>query len=355
MGDLVNKFAWSATRAKALAECARLYWFLYYGSWGGWRAPPESPPAQLYLLKKLDTRWAWSGHVTHALIGEAVKKLLKGHDVSEAEQLERAHQTMRRDFKMSRDRAVSKAPAKKLRILAGQAFFGLLEHELRLEVPDSEWRAAWERTEAQLRWWHRSSWPDDLRAMAAVEPSPVLFTDDGNFEANRFAFDDTHVLSSPDFAFIGPEGDSVAVDWKGGKPRHEHVAQVTGYGAQLGERFGAPPERVRSLLVYLGRGEVEQQLDAARLDDWREKTRASIAAMRELLVDPAKNRPKPIEAFAMTRDEGKCRFCAFRRRCDRFDGTDAGDRPAEDVGLRLEAPATVDPMTPPEEYPPGHS
>lgn len=329
MAEITNRFAWSASRGKSLDECARQYFFTYYGSWNGWRAPAESPPAQLYLLKKLDSRWAWSGHVAHAVIGDAVKQLIKGRDVSEAEQLERAHETMRRDFQLSRARARGRLPARTLRTLAGQKFYGLLEHELGTPVSDDDWRAIWLRTESQLRWWFRSSWPEDLKSMAKIDPSPVLLTDDGNFDVNRFAFDDTHVLSSPDLAFMAPDGDSVAVDWKGGRPRHEHVAQVTGYGAQLGERFGAPPERVTSLIVYLGRGEVEQQLSPVLLGDWREKVRGSIRRMRELLADPAANKPKPIEAFPMTSDAGKCKWCAFRRRCDRFDSTDPGEKPAD--------------------------
>lgn len=330
MGELTNVFSWSASRGKTLDECARKYFFTYYGSWNGWRAPADSPPAQLYLLKKLDSRWAWSGHVAHAIIGDAVKQLLKGREVSEAEQLERAHETMRSDFRLSVQRARARAPAKALRTLAGQKFFGLLEHELGLRVSDDDWRAIWLRTESQLKWWFRSSWPADVSAMGLMgeDGDPVLFTDDGDFQKNRFDFGDTHVLSSPDLAFIEPDGTAVAVDWKGGRPDHSHVAQVTGYGEQLLQRFGAPPERTKTLLVYLGRGEVEQPLRADLLDDWKAKTAASIGRMRELLAKPAENRPKPIEAFAMTRDEGKCRFCQYRRRCDRFDGTDAGEAPA---------------------------
>lgn len=333
MAELTNVFAWSASRGKSLEECARQYFFTYYGSWNGWRAPAESPPAQLYLLKKLDTRWAWSGHVAHAVIGDAVKALLKGRDVSEAEQLERAHATMRRDFNLSRDRARARAPAKALRTLAGQKFFGLLEHELGLPVSDDEWRAIWKRTESQLQWWFRSHWPSTLASFGDEGPGAgaVVFTDDGDFSKNRFAFDDTHVLSAPDLAFLAPNGDAVAVDWKGGKPRHEHVAQVTGYGEQLGHSIGAPPDRVTTLLVYLGRGEVEEQLNAEKLEDWRGKVRRSISSMRSLLADPATNKPKPIEAFPLTSDVGRCRFCAFRRRCDRFNPGDAGDEKPADV------------------------
>lgn len=321
MAQLENRFAWSASRGKTLDDCHRRYFNTYYGSWNGWRAPPDSPPAQLYLLKKMDSRFAWSGHVAHATISKAVDQLLKGKTPSEAEALEEAHELMRDQWKASAARAKAKAPAKALRQFNGWKFYGLLEHELGLQVADDEWRRIWLRTEAQLRWWFRSDWP---RLIGALPRDAVLLTDEGDFDRNRFAFDDTHVLSSPDFAFLGANGEAIAVDWKGGRPDGAHVNQVTGYGQQLLERFGAPIERTRLVLVYLGRGDVDQQLSPERAEAWQTSTRASIRTMRELLVDPAKNQAKPVEAFAMTRDRDKCRFCCFRRRCGREEGADHG-------------------------------
>lgn len=331
--QLENVFAWSASRGKTIAECKRKYFNTYYGSWGGWHAPAESPPAQLYLLKKLDSRWAWSGHVAHAFVGRTVEQLLKGRDVAEAETLEEARHLMRGQFSASRARARERAPAKALQQFNGWKFYGLLEHELGTLVTDDEWRRIWSRTELALRWWFRSDWPALIRSLPR---EAVLLTDDGDFAKNRFAFDDTHVLSSPDFAFMASNGDAIAVDWKAGRPDSSHVTQLTGYGEQLLDRFGAPYERTELALVYLGRGDVTQRLDADRAGAWREQTRASIATMRELLDDPAKNKPRPVEYFPMTNDRDRCRFCQYRKRCGRVEGGDSGAEVPEDVAPPIE-------------------
>lgn len=318
---LENVFAWSASRGKTLDECKRKYFNTYYGSWGGWSAPIDSPAAQLYLLKKLDSRWAWSGHVSHAFIGRAVDQLLKGRDVSEAETIEEARLLMRGQLRASRHRAAAREPAKSLQQFNGWKFYGLLEHELRTPVSDDEWRNIWSRTEVALRWWFRSDWPALIKSLPR---DAVLLTDDGDFTKNRFALGDTHVLSSPDFAFMASNGDAIAVDWKAGRPDPSHLAQVTGYGDQLLERFGAPHERTELVLVYLGRGEQQQRLDAPQAEAWRESTRSSIATMRQLLADPATNKPRDLEAFPLTSERGRCRFCQYRVRCGRVEGGDSG-------------------------------
>ena len=72
MADLQNEFSWSKSRHEKFSECRRAYFYTYYGSWGGWDAPAGSPVRELYVLKKLSSRWQWAGSVVH----DALKQLL---------------------------------------------------------------------------------------------------------------------------------------------------------------------------------------------------------------------------------------------------------------------------------------
>src|SRR5512146_2297450 len=72
MADLQNEFSWSKSRHEKFVECRRAYYYAYYGSWGGWEAAPGSPVRELYVLKKLSSRWQWAGSVVH----DALKQML---------------------------------------------------------------------------------------------------------------------------------------------------------------------------------------------------------------------------------------------------------------------------------------
>ena len=73
MADLQNEFSWSTSRHEKFVECRRAYYYAYYGSWGGWEAAPGSSVRELYVLKKLSSRWQWAGSVVH----EAIRQLLE--------------------------------------------------------------------------------------------------------------------------------------------------------------------------------------------------------------------------------------------------------------------------------------
>ena len=77
----------------------------------------------------------------------------------------------------------------------------------------------------------------------------------------------------------------------------------------------APVSELHNVIVYLKEGTVKSSTpDAALLDGARETIRASIADMRALLADSARNIARK-EDFAMTPDRRACRSCFFRELC----------------------------------------
>lgn len=296
---LKNAFSWSKSRHGKFSECRRLYWFHYYGSWGGWdvqRAPPEV--RERYILKNLSTRQQWAGSVVHAFIGEALEQIRRGARPTFEAVRRRAHETMRRQFSASRKGAYRINPKRHP---------GLVEHELKLDVPDDEWRKNWENAALSLQRFFEAGWPDRARALAPGDWLPVDAID-------SFLLDGIKVFAAPDFA-LREDGRLVLVDWKTGHPRDEDRDQVQGYALFAASKWRIPAERIVARLVYLGAGqEIDVAVDEGALDAFRAHFRASVDEMKSCLRDPALNEADMAD-FPRTGRGERCRLCAFGRLC----------------------------------------
>ena len=299
--ELTNDFSWSKSRHGKFQECLRLYWFHYYGSWGGWKDDAPAEVRQAYVLKNLSTRQQWAGHVVHEHIAFALSLARHGEPPPLPVLVERAHERMREGFSQSRKRAYWARP---------KWTVGLVEHEYLETVSDEEWRANWQNAASCLTRFYGSGWLAKARALEAGDWLPID-------EIGSFVLDGVKVFAGPDFAFKSADG-AVLVDWKTGAPRAEDRDQVLGYALYAHDRWGVPVQKVVARLVYLGQGEEQDvKVDPAALEGFLAHFRASVAGMREKLRDPAAN-VAAREDFPMTEDLVRCRGCAFRRLCGRL-------------------------------------
>ena len=298
-GVLKNVFSWSKSRHGKFTDCRRLYWFHYYGSWGGWdvqRAPPEV--RERYILKNLSTRQQWAGSVVHAAIGEALEQIRGGARPTLDAVRRRTHELMRAQFRASRQGAYRLNPKRNP---------GLVEHELKLAVPDDEWRRNWENAALSLQRFFEAGWPERARALAPGDWLPVDAVD-------SFLLDGIKVFAAPDFALR--EGKKlILVDWKTGQPREEDRDQVQGYALFAADKWQVPPENIVARLVYLGAGqEIDVDVAAGALDAFRAHFRASVEAMKACLRNPEANEAEMAD-FPCAEARERCRFCAFARLC----------------------------------------
>jgi hypothetical protein len=298
--ELVNELTWSKSRHGKFEECRRLYWFHYYGSWGGWEASAPPRIREAYVLKNLSTRQQWAGKVVHDTIAYALSMARAG-DAPEIEQLvKRARTRMRDDFRRSR---AGEYRARPKRVV------GLVEHELKIPIPDSEWKANWDVAETCLRRFHASTWLAKARQLQAADWLPID-------EIDSFLLDGIRVFAGPDFAFR-EGGSTVLVDWKTGRQRDEDHEQVKGYALFAAAKWNAAPEQVIGRLVYLGAGqEVDVNVTPDALEGFRAFFRQSVAGMKALLRDPEHNVAVE-EDFPQTAEPGRCRSCAFQKLCGR--------------------------------------
>ena len=51
-----NEFSWSVSRDSTFRKCHRMYYYQYYGSWGGWESDADDITRTVYILKHLQNR-----------------------------------------------------------------------------------------------------------------------------------------------------------------------------------------------------------------------------------------------------------------------------------------------------------
>jgi len=76
----INEFSWSYSRHKNFVSCKRKYYYLYYGSWGGWEAGTAEEVRKLYQLKKMTNLPMLVGDVVHRTINHSLGRLSGGSE-----------------------------------------------------------------------------------------------------------------------------------------------------------------------------------------------------------------------------------------------------------------------------------
>lgn len=293
---LENRFSWSKSRHEKFDACLRQYYYQYYGSWGGWERNASPEVRELYLLKKLTNRHAWSGTAVHDAIKRILSLLRDGHEVEVERIVSTVRASMRAQFRQSRDGDYRRRKA-----------FGLREHEYEEDVSNEEWKENWEAVERCLRAFFDSRWPGLARSLPADAWLPID-------ELGSFDHRGIPVYAAPDFAYR-TEGGVALVDWKTGKMRASDKDQLLGYALYAHATWDVPLERIACRVVYLPEmEEVEVVVDDASIGAFVRSMEASIESMRARLEDPAANLAR-IANFPRTENSATCAHCVFRRPC----------------------------------------
>jgi CRISPR/Cas system-associated exonuclease Cas4 (RecB family) len=305
MAELVNSFSWSKSRHEKFAECRRLYYFTYYGAWGGWKGDAPPLARELYLLKKLSNRFQWAGNVVHDTIRDALTQARGGVTPSHERMAQQMLLRMRTDFRGSREKRYRSTEPYTKKAL------GLLEHEYEENVVDTEWKRNADNALASLKNFFEGPY---LARARTLRPEQWLAID----ELDAFELQGVKVFAAPDFAYREDDGSAVVVDWKTGRPREGESEQVQGYVLFAKHKWGVEPDRTQAKLVYLGSGEERVvQVDEAALQRFVDHFQQSVTGMHALLTEPVKNQPREIDLFPLTDERARCGTCAFRRVCGR--------------------------------------
>ncbi|HTL70619.1 MAG TPA: PD-(D/E)XK nuclease family protein [Candidatus Eisenbacteria bacterium] len=313
MAVLENVFSWSKSRDEQFRECQRKYYYDKYASWGGWdrNAPKEARTA--YVLKNLKNRWAWKGETVHHVIETVLKTMRSGRAMPLEEGLGALTETMRRDFRSSKAKKNWDDPKRNL---------GLFEHEYDKPVGDPVWKKIHDESAECLRNFYSSAF---FRELEADDKKDWLVIED----LEEFNFEGAKIYVKLDFA-RRKNGAIEIYDWKTGKNDSEAASvQMGAYALYAIGKWGVPLESLRAYLFNLGSpspSPQEQALTPELLASTKKVMAASIAGMRELLADPAKNIPKPAGVFQFAAEERFCNTCNFYRICEKFAGATGASR-----------------------------
>jgi hypothetical protein len=309
MAQLQNEFSWSKSRHEKFEDCRRAYFFAYYGSWGGWEAPAGSQVRELYVLKKLSSRWQWAGSLVHDALKRALSRAKGTGELPPLEKvLEQVRAKARAEWAGSREKSYWREASR---------IVGLVEHEYGEAVGDADWKRLYEQVvDGSLRAFWASPVLEEIRRT----PRERWLTVD---ELDAWDFEGTKIWVAIDFAYQDAEGRVHVLDWKTGKERGVDHVQVGTYALYAQRKWSVATDAVVGGLVYLvGNGlpageRVTVAADAAALDACTTAMRTSIGAMKATLADPAKNVARE-EAFPRLEERERCRRCPFRRPCGRL-------------------------------------
>jgi len=309
MADLQNEFSWSKSRHEKFQECRRAYYLAYYGSWGGWQAAHGTPVRELYVLKKLSSRWQWAGSLVHDALKRALSRAKGAGELPALERvLEQTRAKARAEWSGSREKSYWREPSR---------IVGLVEHEYGEPVADADWKRLYEQViDGSLRAFYASPVLEEIRRT----PREKWLTVD---ELDSWTFEGTKIWVAVDFAYRDDDGRVHILDWKTGKERGVDHVQVGTYALYAKQKWNVPTEAVVGGLVYLvgngaaGGERLSVAADDAALASCTDAMRTSIAAMKATLADPTRNLARE-EAFPRIEAREGCRRCPFRRPCGRL-------------------------------------
>ncbi len=301
MGVFENKFSWSKSRDEKFRECPRQYYYHHYGAWGGWDASAPAMTRELYILKNLKSRHMWVGEIVHHMIENALKAYVQTQKMDLEKMLHDMTARMRSEFRESRDKNYRKV----------KKAVGLFEHEYDTKIPDSKWVEIHETAKRCLTNFGNVIFP------RLVKPVPVQ-----NWKLietlQEFDFEGTLIYVKIDFAFIDEAGLKI-VDWKTGKTEDvDNQIQLDCYGLFSRDHFKLPATSIQTIEcnVNIVKENVHQMIEA-KMDFAKHYLRNSIAGMKRVLKDEAKNIAEE-KSFPFTENEMTCRYCNFKKVCAKW-------------------------------------
>jgi hypothetical protein len=279
-----------------------MYYYRYYGSWGGWENDADEKTRITYILGKLITRQMWAGQKVH----EGIKNILEGiQNNNESISLQNISDniigTMREEFKDSRRGRYLKEPKT----------CALFEHEYNVDLPKCEWENTANHVVGCLKTFFDSN---VFKLICNIPHKQWLEIE----KFSKFRLGDISIYVKPDFAFKTGEN-TIIYDWKTGRLGDEdHPLQPSCYGLYAISILGTRPINVKVLEFYLSSKELKEYVFSnSEIEFVTQNINSSIASMIEMLDDRETNSAAE-ERFGFSEDERTCNYCNFFKVCSRF-------------------------------------
>lgn len=302
MTTFKNEFSWSVSRDDIFRKCHRMYYFQYYGSWGGWEIDADDRTRMIYILKKLQNRQMWAGKKVHECIENTIKTIKDGHkSVNVGHSINKTLDTMRREFRSSKNK----------NYLADPKTCALFEHEYDLACPETEWKSNADNVVECLKLFFNSD----------VYMEILKLTENQWLEMEQFPyfyFNDVKIYAVLDLAFR--RNDKIIIyDWKTGKEDAERDRfQLACYGLFAIQKWDIKPENVILIDYFLSNGKKNEfrfvDFESDQIQDY---ILNSIDEMKKMLEDTEENIARE-DNFPFTDNEQASRYCNYSKICPKY-------------------------------------
>ena len=322
MAKLQNVFSWSHSAATDFELCRRKRYWSKYGAWGGWERDATHECRTAYRLNKMDNRFSLQGVATEEAVMWMLRRHQAGTPVTEEEAFEEvARRFLRARWDESKTGAWRQNPKNCcLHEHYYPRFHSSSERDMIFGVA--------EVVKSCLRHFRTTVLP----RLAHVTPEmeiPIAVV--GKGDAEHFLFEGVKVYAIPDYVYV-EDGIWNILDWKSGRPKPEHAAQICMYALWAHVKHGISADKIQLSLEYLQTGEqLELPVCDFDLEQARERLRDSVQDMAQYLenADPAANRALPKEEWDLCFDPELCSRCPFYELCaPELDGLFEGFSPA---------------------------
>lgn len=310
MAKLKNVFSWSHSASSDFELCRRKRYWSKYGAWGGWERDASRECRTAYRLNKMDNRFSLQGVAAEESVMWMLRQHQQGVSVTEGEVFETvARRILRRGW----DESLQGVWRQNVKACC------LHEHYYPQFHPETERERMVEVAEAVKRCIHWFA-VSVLPRLAGVRPEMEVGVQTvGKGDPEHFVFEGVKVYAIPDYVYV-EEGVWHILDWKSGRPKAEHAAQIGMYGLWAHVKHGVAPERMVLRLEYLQTGEsVEVPVTGADLELAKERLRDSVQDMAQYLVegDLERNEALDREEWDLCFDPEVCSRCPFYELCAR--------------------------------------
>jgi len=308
-------FSWSHSRDRALAECARAYYWRYYGSHNGWLQDAPETSRLAYALKQLTSFPMIVGTAVHACARDFALAVRHGSARPSFEaMLARVSDALNRAVIGSHHRGAFLRDPKRV-VMLQDAWYAGRGDASGLAPALTKARKCLRELENSALWEELEQCPPEW---VLVPEGPEAFVHEG-----------WAVYAGPDLVYR-PDGQRVVIlDWKTGDASDAELQiplyalycrAVLGIPFREGEWFG----RVINLSTGADTGQEIMRMDLMQA---AERVRQSVGAMHALLDGIDSNVPRPMEEFPVAEPERRrmCQYCPFLALCESELGIGSSD------------------------------
>ncbi len=309
MAELKNEFSWSFSASEDFDECRRRRYWSKYAMWGGWGEGATELQKTAYRLSKMANRFSILGDAVERAVMWVLRQKQAGCDAT----VDGAYEAEAKPY-LNRCWAESK---KQLWRQNPKACCCLREHYYGELDAAREKEAVGQmivRAKTCIRNFMESVLPR-IGGIPREQEVPVARAGAGSAES--FLYEGIKVYAIPDHVYNDGELTHIH-DWKSGREKESHNDQLALYALWANARHGRAPENIRTHIEYLASGRTATvAVTAERIEQVKERIRASADEMAEYLVegDRARNEPLPAEEWELTAGRGACRNCNFLELC----------------------------------------